>query len=419
MKFKATESELCIINAILQRASVIDEISFLEPYHFYDVNNRDVFAAAQKLYFDEKRVDGQLIANLVKPSIVMEVIDNASSSGGIPANAKAHAKIVFEKWQRRQMLNASAEISHIVKNEPSADNMISECSNVVKRAGTGIESDSSQTLAKVLENCWRELESPPAKPKLVKTGITALDRAIGGLPRGLVTILGARPSMGKSAVAVNIATNAGLMGQDVVIKSLEDTNHFMGLRVLSRQSGVNYGRLVTSTLNTDDFGKIVESMNTIMLDNVLIDDKSRQTTESIRRDCAALKNIDLLVIDHLAELADEDREHASVSKAGRAIRDIAKDFDCAVLLLSQLNRDLEKRADKRPINSDLRGSGTSEQLARVIIFPYRPSVYDENADESEMEIIISKASHGKCGIIKVGVDLSRMRVYDLDDERGY
>jgi replicative DNA helicase len=278
-------------------------------------------------------------------------------------------------------------------------------------AGAGpqrIDEDLKQIYLEVSEG--KEIEG------LVPTGIDIVDEITGGLQPGLLTVLGGRPSMGKSAFALNVAMNAALADKKVLYITLEDVRSFTVRRLLARFADIDLQELALNRLGGDRARKcasMIEAVRKLANKPIWIEDGAGLTSVAIRQIAAAHKNLhglDLVIVDHLGEVADQGESLTAITEAAaKSARDMAKELDIPALLLVQLNRNLENRPDKRPNMADLRQSGAIEQVARAVWFLYRPGYYKAGCEEApQCNLIVGKATHGKTGMLNLWCNLSRM-----------
>ncbi|NLZ69905.1 MAG: AAA family ATPase [Clostridiaceae bacterium] len=266
-----------------------------------------------------------------------------------------------------------------------------------------------------------------AKKKRVRTGFASLDRVLGGLGRGTLNILAARPSMGKSAFALNVAQQAAqLFGVTTVVFSLEMSREEIGHRLLSSQAMIDSYLIRDGKLDDSDMRRVGDSLPTYYNMKLFIDDRSGTSVIDIASQCRRLRiehDLGLVIIDYLQLMSGNERysgdRQQEITEISRSLKLLARDLDVPILALSQLSRNCERRVDRRPILSDLRDSGAIEQDADTVIFLYRDGYYkkDENApnpEEEEAEIIIAKNRSGVTTTVKMMWQKKYTRFYDPD-----
>ena len=244
----------------------------------------------------------------------------------------------------------------------------------------------------------------------LSTGLSAIDRKIMGLNRSDLILLAARPGMGKTSMALNIALNvAKSSAKNVAIFSLEMSKEQLASRILSVESLVDNYRLKTGELSPEDWDKIAEAVGRLSALNILLDDDPLLSVADMNAKCRRLDNLGLVVIDYLQLMTssgnrsrmNENRQQV-VSDMSRMLKIMAKELDVPVICLSQLSRANEKRDDKRPQLSDLRESGAIEQDADIVMFLYRDDYYNEDSEKHNIaECIVAKNRHGETGTVEL------------------
>ena len=257
----------------------------------------------------------------------------------------------------------------------------------------------------------------------LKSGISSLDKSIGGFKPGALYILAARPAMGKTALALNIASAVSLRDH-VAFFSLEMPKKQIGQRLLSSYSGVSVERIDQATVQTDEIPALFSAAESIKENRLWVDDSAASSVSYIKGQLRLLQSkqieIGMVVIDYLQLMggskkgARRSREQ-EVSEISRSLKELAKDFDCPVICLSQLNRGVESRPNKRPLLSDLRESGSIEQDADMVLFVYRDEYYNkESEDKGIAEVIIAKNRSGRTGTTKLAFSGETVRFYAVD-----
>jgi replicative DNA helicase len=242
----------------------------------------------------------------------------------------------------------------------------------------------------------------------IPTGYSQIDTMTAGLQNSDLIILAARPSMGKTAFALNIASNIALReGIPVAIFSLEMSKEQLSMRLLSSEARIDSSRVRNGFLTPDDWQRLTDSASILSEAPIFIDDSSNISVTEIRAKARRLKmekNLGLIIIDYLQLMrsgSTMDRRDLEIAEISRSLKGLAKELDIPVLALSQLNRMLEQRSDKRPVLSDLRESGALEQDADIVAFIYRDEVYnkeEDNPNKGKAEIIIAKHRNGPVGV---------------------
>jgi replicative DNA helicase len=287
----------------------------------------------------------------------------------------------------------------------------------------GTERGVAQTMDNDLRRVWSDVVEKKQPAGLIPTGISTLDRVSGGLWPGVLTVLAGRPGMGKSAFVLNIATNAALSGKRVLYITLEDTRYFVAVRLLARFAKLDNITLTMRAVRDDQQRALLDGYNRACGLPLWVDDVRGLSSAEIRSRVMAHKDkhgIDLLVLDHLAEIReDAESETAIVSQAARGCADLVSELDIPGLLAHQLNRKVEDRADKRPTLADLKQSGKVEEVARAVWLLYRPGYYEENGeDRRDLWAIVAKANHGKTGVAKCWANLAEMYIRGWEQSDG-
>lgn len=257
----------------------------------------------------------------------------------------------------------------------------------------------------------------------VPTGFPRLDRITGGFRAGELSVLAARPSMGKSAVMMNLAANVAAMGRHVLVISLEDTRGVLMQRMLARYADVPYAAIRQAKVDADGYFRVVQARDRIRTLPLHIDDTQGRTTAQLRatiQDAQDRGPVDLVLIDHLHRIVDRgESETQRYSAIVTRLADMAAQTALPVVLLAQLSRGVESRQDKRPELSDLRQSGTIEEVARLVLLLYRGSYYNREMDGApEAELNVAKASQGETGLVQLHMALPNMYVREWEQRDG-
>jgi replicative DNA helicase len=341
------------------------------------------------------------------------------NSTPVIGNVGRYAKIVLDTASLRRLIGVASEIAEIAYTEP--DDVAKALDDAESRVFAVAEQrvvDSTRPLRELLEAASDELEKRfDSKVQLtgVPTGFADLDAKILGLQKSSLVIVGARPAMGKTAFALNIATNvAQKSGMPVLIFSLEMSHSELTMRILASEARVDSNKLRTGNLTVAEWSHINNAIGRLDQHLVFLDDNPRVTVMEIRAKARRLKakygGLGLIVIDYLQLMTGSNTEsrQLEVSEISRNLKILARELEVPVMALSQLSRQLETRQDKRPQLSDLRESGSLEQDADIVMFLHRPEMYrnekGDAADNSEKglaEVIIQKHRAGPTGTVKL------------------
>lgn len=333
------------------------------------------------------------------------------------ANVEHYIKIIREHSRRRHL---AEDLKRIVAGIQDGDE-----EDYIEQTEVALQNARTRTTSKVEMIGDYALEAftelCEGKKRGIDTGFVTLDQTLGGLNKGHVCVVAGRPSMGKTSFAANIAANIALRGKSVAFFSLEQPRTDIIKRMLISQSGCTAYDAYKG--HAGPLAKLAESLDVISKWNMAIIDDA-YTLDKIRESCYRLKRktkaIDLIVIDYLGMIKPRSRKGGTreqeVSDLSRNIKLLAREMDCPVILLAQLNRDVEKRTDRMPIMADLRDSGAIEQDADEILFLYRPAVYNPMADGKEAVIKVAKNRNGKTGEIDAEWDGEHFTYTDAEFE---
>ena len=415
------EAEQSVIGSMLIDPESWDKVAELvTESDFYNRSHQIIFTAILKLLGDSVPVD------IITVSEELEKHNQLDDAGGLAylgelakntpssANVTAYAKIISERAITRELIGVAHEIADVGYNpegRESADILDLAESRVFeiaeKRTG---ENEGPRGVDAVLGKTIDRLEALVKTNKEVtgvSTGYTDLDKKTSGLQPSDLIIVAARPSMGKTTFAMNLVENAMLLEEKpVLVFSLEMPSEQIMMRMLASLSRVDQTKIRTAQLDDEDWARISNTMAMLKdKDNLFVDDSSGLTPMDVRSRARKLARerggISLIMVDYLQLMrvpALSDNRTLEIAEISRSLKALAKELEVPVVALSQLNRTLEQRADKRPVNSDLRESGSIEQDADLIMFIYRDEVYHENSeDKGVAEIIIGKQRNGPIG----------------------
>ncbi|MCP3924826.1 MAG: replicative DNA helicase [Desulfobacterales bacterium] len=415
------DAEESIISAILlDRNALIEIVDLLEPEDFYKKAHQEIFKAAVKLFSDNEPVDLVTLANKMKESGKLEEVGGATFLAQIvdtvpmAVNASHYAKIVKDKAILRVLIEKSSHITEkCFDDRGDVDEIIDFAETSIFKVSEKKTVKAFTTIKKLVNenfNTLEERQNNDSQFTGVPTGFSKLDEITSGLQPSDLIILAARPSMGKTAFALNIARNVAVDANvPVAVFSLEMANDQLSMRLLTSEARVNSARLKgEGFLNPDDWNRLTDSAEVLSNAPIFIDDSGYITAMEIRAKTRRLKmehNLGLIIIDYLQLMKGSssggDRRDLEIAEISRSLKMLAKELQIPVIALSQLNRMLEQRNNKRPMLSDLRESGALEQDADIVAFIYRDEVYnkeDEN-NKGTAEIILAKHRNGEVGTV--------------------
>ena len=416
---QSIEAEQSVIGSMIIDKSAIAQVAErLEENDFYRDGHKIIFKAIFEMFKNDTAVDLLTLLEYLKSNDLLEraggvtYITEVSSSVPTTANLSSYIKIVEEKSTLRKLIKASTAIIEDSYNKQG------EVSSVLDSAEKKIfdiaekrSSSDFEPLNVVLERGFLEIErlfNNRGEITGVGSGIKDLDAKTSGFQKGDMVLIAARPSMGKTTFALNIAENAALKeGKSVVIFSLEMSKEQLAYKLLCSQANVDMLKLRTGTLEDSDWESIARATGPLSKAKIYIDDTAGVSVMEMRSKCRKLKmehGIDLILIDYLQLMSGSSSENRQqeVSEISRSIKALAKEMQCPVIALSQLSRAPEQRADHRPMLSDLRESGSIEQDADVVMFLYRDEYYNKESDDRGIaECIIAKQRNGPVGTVKM------------------
>lgn len=438
----STEAEQSVLGSLMLDNELWDTvISIISEHDFFSRAHRIIFREMQALNARAQPID---LLTLYE-SMVQK--DCAESIGGFAylaelskntpstANVVAYAQIVRERAVVREMISAGNKIVEAGMDTQgrASDELLDLAEGLVFKIAERRTNASSTTysIAKALEKTVNRIEelyqTPHGGVTGIDTGFTALNKRTSGLQNADLVIIAARPSMGKTTLAMNICENAAMMhDKPVMIFSLEMPTEQLTMRMLSSQSRVSLSKIRSGQLDDDDWARLSSTMGMLLQkQNIYIDDASGLTPTELRARARRLYKehggLSMIMIDYLQLMRVPEYEGnrtLEISEISRSLKALAKELNVPVVALSQLNRALEQRADKRPVNSDLRESGAIEQDADLIMFIYRDEVYNDSSDDKGLaEIIIGKQRNGPIGRVRLAFRGEYSRFDNL--ESGY
>lgn len=432
------EIEKIVLGAmLLEKEAVPKVIELLKPECFYDDKNRIVFEAMMSLFEANEPIDTVAIYDELKKSGKLENIGGAaylsklSDDVSSAANVDYHAKIILEKWILRKLITTSMNIatSAYQGSEDVFDILDGAESEIFKITEEGLK-ESYKSMDKAVKEAIEHIEAIHSQ-KLgnfsVPTGLYNLDEVLGGFQKTDLIILAARPSMGKTAFALSVARNAAIdYNVPIALFSLEMATIQLVTRLICAEAKIDAHSVRTGKFKPEEGRRISMTAHRLSKAPIYIDDTPSQTVLEIRAKCRRMKaekNIGLVVIDYLQLMSSSGRVESrerEISNISRSLKALAKELNIPVIALSQLNRAVESRNDKRPMLSDLRESGSIEQDADVVLFLYRPEAYgitsdsDGNSTAGMGEVIVAKQRNGPTGDVKVRFIKEYARYENLD-----
>jgi replicative DNA helicase len=416
---QSLEAEESILSAILVDNDTLPEIlEILSPQDFYRSSHQKLFTAITELFSKDEPVDLVTLTNILRKRGWLEGIGGAAYLANLvdtvplAVNAQYYAKIIHEKACLRRLIEKTNVIAkRCFEDRGDVEGVIDFAESSIFEISEKKIRPAFYPIGKIIEVNIDALEERQGNKALVTgvpTGFTKFDELTAGLQKSDLVILAGRPGMGKTALALNIAKNSAVdTNIPVAIFSLEMSKEQLSFRMLSSEARIDSSRLRRGFITQDDWIKITDAAGSLSQAPIFIDDSPNITVLEIRAKSRRLKmenNIGLIIIDYLQLMkgrASAERRDLEISEISRSLKALAKELDIPVLALSQLNRKLEERSDKRPQLADLRESGALEQDADVVAFIYRDELYNKdenNPNKGKAEIILAKQRNGPTGI---------------------
>ncbi len=415
------EAERSVLGAVmLNREVLFDVLEEVEADDFYNSAHKEIFNAINQLYRESKAVDVLTVSEELKRRGVLQMVGGrayvAQLTLDVPStiNAVEYAKIVSEKATLRKMILASEDITDKgYRAEMDAKEILDYAEkSIFSIAERNQKNDYTDVQSVLLTNIQEIDEAAKNQGKVLgtPTGFKALDDKLNGLQKSNLIIIAARPAMGKTAFALNIAQQSAVKeGSVVMIFDLEMSKEQLGQRLLASQARVEATKLQRGSLDKKDWDRVNLALDEMQKAQIFIDDTPGISLIEIRNKCRRLKaerGLDLIVIDYLQLMTSPERSdnrQVEISAISRNLKLLAREMDCPVIALSQLSRAPEQRPDHRPNLSDLRESGAIEQDADVVIFLYRDDYYNkENSEKPGVcEINIAKNRSGPTDVVEL------------------
>lgn len=415
------EAEQAVIGSMfIDKAAIAEVTETLNSEDFYKDHHKVLFGAIYQLFQQDIPIDMITLIEHLRANGNLEecggisYITEISNSVPTTANLTSHIKIVKDKSILRKLIKSSTEIiEESYKSGGAIENVLDLAERRIFNIAENRTTSDFEPMNTVLERGFLEIErlfNNKGEITGVPTGFPELDDKTSGFQKGDMILIAARPSMGKTTFALNIAQYAALRGgKSVAVFSLEMSKEQLAYKLLCAEANVDMLKLRTGDLEDKDWENIAKASGPLAAAKIYIDDTAGVSVMEMRSKCRRLKiehGIDLIVVDYLQLMSgssgSESRQQ-EVSEISRSIKALAKEMKCPVIALSQLSRAPEQRADHRPMLSDLRESGSIEQDADVVMFLYRDEYYNkETEDKNVAECIIAKQRNGPTGTVKLG-----------------
>ena len=424
------EAEKSVLGALLiDSDAIVKVVEFLRPKHFYTEAHKKIFTAILALYEKRKPTDLITVPNQLKKmkdltkvggvSYLTELVNIVPSS----ANIEHYASLIKDDAIRRSLLSVSGDIGSLVFKEKDVTVLLDSSEQLLFSISQDNDSGDIIPISQVIERTFErldELSKTKGALRGVPTGLKTLDKMLSGLQREELIILAARPSVGKSSLALNIAQHAAIRSKKTVLLfSLEMGQESLVDRMISAQGDIDNWKITTGNLEDDDFEKYSMALGELSEASVFIDDTPGLSVLEMRTKARRLQMehpIDIIMVDYmqLVKAPQAESRVQEVSKISQGLKNLARELKVPVLALSQLSRAVEQRGgDKRPQLSDLRDSGSIEQDADVVLFLYRP----DEEDRESLQLVIAKHRNGPTGEIDLYFRGDRTKFYERTGSR--
>lgn len=413
-----TRAEIAVLGSMLLDTDALELcLEELQPEDFYDPAHQELFRCMRSLHEARAPVDVvSLVTELDRMGKLRLVGDAGYVSDLIirtpsSANVKHYSSVVADRSIQRRLIRAGNDITRDAMNSAmEVDDMLSEAERRIYDISLNQADDTLQHVGEIVISTYEQMEALRAtKGEIIgiPTGFIDLDNKTSGLKKSDLIIVAGRPAMGKTSFAINIAQHAALNeGRTVAIFSLEMSREQLLMRMFSTESRIDLQKILSGTTSNMEVIEIANHLDEFRNSKLYVDDSSSANVPSIRSKCRKLKareGLDLIVIDYLqlmrSSRKSENRQQ-EVSEITRSLKILARELDVPIMLLSQLSRGPEQRAEHKPMLADLRESGAIEQDADIVMLLYREKVYDPDASDLA-EVIIAKHRNGPTGTVEL------------------
>lgn len=417
---QALEVEKAILGLVITKNSLINILlEKMRAEYFYDPKNKQIFEAISRLNFSNTPVDfATLTEELEKKAGIealggIEYLLSLSDPSYYSANLETYIEIVREKAILRNLLTFGNDLlSDVYDGKHSSEQLIGDASEKLFSMSE-YDSESGLTdISNIVTDTYQyliEISQNPSALTGISTGFRDLDRYLSGLQNSDFILLAARPSVGKTALGINIAVNAAKNGKKVGVFSLEMSKRQITQRIISMMSMVNLSDIIAGKLEEEEWNQLLAKMEDIKNLDLYIDDTASISLTELRAKAKRKKQeegLDLIMIDYLQLMTTDssrvENRQQEISTISRGLKALAKELNIPILSLSQLSRKTEERSDKKPMLSDLRESGAIEQDADVVMMLYRDDYYDKESElQNNLEVIIGKHRNGPTGSVNL------------------
>ena len=424
MPFSA-EAEQSVLGSVLIDPECFNKLpNLINEGDFYLEEHRRIYAAMQKLYIESRSIDPVTLIDEVTREGGGDADENAryvrliAETVPTSENVLDYARIVRDHSKLRRLIGECGRIAdNAFMQADSADNIIGDAEQSIFDIAQGRDAREFVRIDKVLKDALagvKVVQAEGLESMSVNTGFSALDRKLIGMGKGNLVVIGARPGVGKTSFALNIATQVARSFRTreedkekcVCIFSLEMSANELAIRMLSSEAMVDSKRLLSGDLSQTDWSKLAEASVLLSKNNILIDDTSDMTPSKMKGKLRRVRNVGLVVVDYLQLMHSDriiDNRVIEVQNISNNLKIMAKEFNCPVVACAQLSRGPEEKGKgRRPVLSDLRDSGAIEQDADIVMFLYREEDYDPTPENrNTVEVLVAKNRHGETGGVKM------------------
>ena len=434
------EAEKSLLGAIMLDENVLPEIiTVISPNDFYDKNHQVIFEAMRNLYDSHRPIDLLTLTDELKSLKKLKSIGGAAYLTELSnfvlaaSHAKAYADIVRKAATQRKLIKAGTEIvNKAYEDGAQIDELIGKAEQELFAVSDKVVRSDYRPMGDLLSDAFERIETlqkDKGALRGLKTGFRDIDKKTAGFQKGDLIIVGARPAMGKTTFAQNLAYNiANINNKGVLFFSMEMAANEIIERMISDVSGVNNWKIRTGNVSDEEFAKIGDAMAEMEQLPIYIDDTSSMNIMELRNKARRAMHdheIGIIIVDYLQLIAGSDRYAGNrvqeVTEISRGLKILARELDIPVIALAQLSRNVTGRDNPRPVLSDLRESGSIEQDADLVMFIHRPDYYKQNDDNFEptniTELLIAKHRHGEVGKVELYFHPELLRFMSLDKTR--
>lgn len=420
------EAEQSVLGAVLLDSECLPQVlEYLSPECFYRQQHKELFSIMLAMFTSAQPIDVVTVLEQAKKERVFPGENEAKIyltqlAQTVPstANVESYARVVQEKYYLRSLIGIARDIiSHSDDSDTSSRNLMEFAEHKLFELRQGKENNGLVRVDRAIYELYDHLQRLSGEDKEafagLSTGFSALDQVTTGLNRSDLILLAARPAMGKSTFAFNIAANVAKQGKTVAIFSLEMSREQVVSKLLSTEALIQGTAMRTGNLSVDEWTRLAISAQTIAKMPIYLDDTPGITVAEMKAKLRRLRELDLVIIDYLQLMSSGrkiDNRVQEVSEITRNLKIAAKELNVPLVVLSQLSRGPDKRTDHRPVLSDLRESGSIEQDADLVMFLYRDDYYDDNTEDKGLaECILAKNRHGSTDTVKIAFDGAHSR----------